>query len=141
MIHFFSEDVDFALTDKTLVTRWLSNVAWAEQVKIADLSYIFCSDDYLLSLNQQYLNHDYYTDVITFDHREQPSEPIIGDIFISYDRVVDNSAQLGLRAADELNRVFVHGLLHLLGYRDDTSEEQFNMRYLEDKYLSEFRET
>ena len=143
MIHFFSEDIDFALSDKTqiIVTRWLNDVARTEQAKIADLSYIFCSDDYLLSINQQYLNHDYYTDVITFDHREQLSEPIMGDIFISCDRVVDNSAQLDLCEVDELKRVMLHGLLHLLGYGDVASEEKQRMRSLEDKYLNQFRET
>ena len=141
MIHFFSEDVDFALPNETLVIRWLNDVARAEQAKIAGLSYIFCSDDYLLSINQRYLNHDYYTDVITFDHREQPSEPITGDIFISYDRVVDNSAQLQLRLADELNRVMLHGLLHLIGYDDVTPEKKNTMRSLEDKYLNKLRET
>ena len=143
MIHFFSEDVDFALPDKTriIVTRWLNDVARTEQAEIADLSYIFCSDDYLLSINQQYLNHDYFTDVITFDHREHLSESIAGDIFISYDRVVDNSVQLGLCEEDELRRVMLHGLLHLLGYGDATSEEKQRMRSLEDKYLNQLRET
>ena len=143
MIHFFSEDVDFALSNKAriTVTRWLSDVVRIEQTKIADLSYIFCSDDYLLSINQQYLNHDYYTDVITFDHRDQLSEPITGDIFISYDRVADNSIQLGFCKEDELRRVMLHGLLHLLGYGDATSEEKQRMRLLEDKYLNQLRET
>ncbi len=141
MIYFFSEDVDFTLSSEALMIRWLNHVARAERANIADLSYIFCSDDYLLSINQQYLNHDYYTDVITFDHREQPAEPVTGDIFISYDRVVDNSAQLHLSAADELHRVMVHGLLHLLGYSDLTREEQLVMRQLEDKYLTNFCET
>ena len=143
MIHFFSEDIDFALPDKTqiIVTRWLNDVARTEQTKVADLSYIFCSDDYLLSINQQYLNHDYYTDVITFDHRDQLSEPITGDIFISHDRVVDNSAQLGLCEKDELRRVMLHGLLHLLGYGDTISEEKQRMRLLEDEYLNQLRET
>ena len=143
MIHFFSEDIDFALSDKTqiIITRWLNDVARAEQTKIADLSYIFCSDHYLLSINQQYLNHDYFTDVITFDHREQLSEPITGDIFISYDRVIDNSAQLGFCEEDELRRVMLHGLLHLLGYGDATSEEKQRMRSFEDKYLNQLRET
>ncbi len=140
MIHFFSEEVDFTLANETRVTRWLNDVARAEQTKIADLSYIFCSDYYLLTINQQYLNHDYFTDVITFDHREQPTELIAGDIFISFDRVSDNSVQLLVPVADELHRVMVHGLLHLLGYGDSSTEEQLNMRHLEDKYLEVFRE-
>lgn len=141
MIRFFSEDVDFAISDDKSVIRWLNDVAQAEQSKIADLSYIFCSDDYLLSINQQFLNHDYYTDVITFDHREQLFEPISGDIFISYDRVVDNSDQLFVPLADELHRVMIHAFLHLLGYGDATHEEQLGMRTLENKYLDKLRET
>jgi rRNA maturation RNase YbeY len=142
MIHFFSEDVDFALSDKMriAITRWLNVVAQTEQTKIAELSYIFCSDNYLLSINQQYLNHDYYTDVITFDHREQPSESISGDIFISYNRVTENSTQLQLCFAEELNRVMVHGLLHLIGYDDATPEKKNTMHLLENKYLDKFHE-
>lgn len=141
MIHFFSEDVDFTLTDEALVIHWLHYIAQTEHTKIADLSFIFCSDDYLLSINQQYLNHDYYTDVITFDYREHLSEPVMGDIFISYDRVRDNSNQLHLPITNELHRVMVHGLLHLLGYDDGTAKEQLVMRRLEDKYLIKLRET
>ncbi len=141
MIRFFSEDVDFSLLNESQLIRWLNSVAQDEQTEIAELSYIFCSDDYLLALNQQYLNHDFYTDVITFDHREQVSEPIVGDVFISYDRVIDNSQQLCLNESDELNRVVLHGLLHLLGYGDATSEEKNDMRLLEDKYLNILRET
>ncbi|MGB3780417.1 MAG: rRNA maturation RNase YbeY [Tunicatimonas sp.] len=141
MIRFFSEDVDFSPSNESQLIRWLNSVAQDEQTEIAELSYIFCSDDYLLALNQQYLNHDFYTDVITFDHREQVSEPIVGDVFISYDRVIDNSQQLCLNESDELNRVVLHGLLHLLGYGDTTSEEKDDMRLLEDKYLNNLRET
>ena len=141
MIHFFSEEVAFGLPDEALVARWLNEVARAEHTQIADLSYIFCSDDYLLAINQQYLNHDYYTDVITFDHREQMSEPVSGDIFISYERVIDNSEQLNLIVLDELYRVMLHGLLHLLGYNDATSEEKLAMHSTEDKYLSSIRGT
>lgn len=141
MIRFFSEGIDFSLPNKSSVAHWLIDVGRTEQIQIAELSYIFCSDNYLLAINQQYLRHDYYTDVITFDHRELASEPVAGDIFISYDRVVDNSKQLGLSETNELNRVMLHGLLHLLGYGDITCEEKKSMRILEDKYLYQFRET
>ncbi len=140
MIHFFVEDVSFSLTDPPSVNHWLDAVARSEGVTIAELNYIFCSDDYLLCLNQQYLNHDYYTDVITFDHRDHPTEPIAGDVYISYDRVVDNSSQFNFSVSLELNRVMVHGLLHLLGYGDDTESGQRLMRQLEDQYLSDLRE-
>lgn len=141
MIHFFSEDITFSLPDEALAIQWLTEVARSEQTQIDELSYIFCSDEYLLAINQQYLNHDYYTDVITFDHREQPDDPIAGDIFISYDRVIDNSRQLNLSEKDEVNRVMLHGLLHLAGYGDSTPTELDTMRLLEDKYLNYFRET
>ena len=141
MIHFFSEEVEFALPNEALVARWLNEVARTEKTQIADLSYVFCSDDYLLAINQQYLNHDYYTDVITFDHREQMSEPVLGDIFISYERVIDNSEQLNLIVLDEIYRVMLHGLLHLLGYNDATSEEKLDMHLMEDKHLSSIRGT
>ncbi len=140
MIHFFSEDVVFSLVDESSVSRWLEEVALSERNRIDDLSYIFCSDDYLLTINMEYLNHDYYTDVITFDHRNQPSEPIAGDIFVSYDRVLDNSQQLSLLVNDEIHRVMLHGLLHLLGYGDSTSIEIKQMRFLEEKYLNCIRE-
>ena len=140
MIHFFVEDVSFSLSDQSSVTHWLDAVARSEGVTIAELNYIFCSDDYLLCLNQQYLNHDYYTDVITFDHRDHPTESIAGDVYISYDRVVDNSSQFNFSVSHELHRVMVHGLLHLIGYGDDTESGQQFMRQLEDQYLSDLRE-
>ncbi len=140
MIYFFSEDIDFTLSNELLIARWLTDVALTEHFTIDELSYIFCTDEYLLTLNQQYLHHDYFTDVITFDHRELATEEILGDVFISYERVADNSAQFNLSITEEINRVMLHGLLHLLGYDDATPTEKNNMRDLEDRYLNELRE-
>jgi rRNA maturation RNase YbeY len=102
---------------------------------MGDISYIFCSDDQLLDINKEFLNHDYYTDVITFDYSE--TENVSGDIFISIDRIRDNAKILELSYLDELHRVIIHGVLHLLGFKDKTKEESKNMRRLEDECLSE----
>ena len=135
MIRFFNEDISFDLTEPTRVTNWLTDVATSENCHIAALVFIFCSDAHLLTINQQFLNHDYLTDVITFDYRDASSEPIEGDIFISIDRVQENAALLSNTFEDELLRVMVHGLLHLVGYNDNTSELKRSMRRLEDEYL------
>lgn len=135
MIRFFNEDISFDLAESTRVTHWLTDVAASEDCHIASLVYIFCSDEHLLTVNQQFLHHDYYTDIITFDYCDGSSEPIEGDVFISIDRVRENATRLSNAFEDELLRVMVHGLLHLIGYNDTTSELKRSMRRLEDKYL------
>ncbi len=139
MIRFFNEDVSFDLAKRESVAGWLTRVAVSENCRIASLAYIFCSDAHLLSINQQFLNHDYYTDIVTFDYRDQiaehSAEPIEGDVFISIERVRENATALSIVFEDELLRVMVHGLLHLIGYDDTTSELKQSMRRLEDKYL------
>ena len=113
---------------------WISDVITDNGFTLQELSYVFCTDDYLLDMNKQYLQHDYFTDVITFNYNEDIS--LSGDVFISYDRVKDNAKLLGVSKFDELCRVMVHGVLHLCGFNDKTKEEELEMREMEDKYLN-----
>ena len=106
-----------------------------ELKKAGDISVIFCSDEYLLKMNKEYLNHDYYTDIITFDYVEE--DVISGDLFISIERIIENAGIYDSEALKELFRVVFHGVLHLIGYNDKTKEEQKLMREKEDYYLSE----
>lgn len=115
---------------------WLVDVARTQQRFIEDLSFIFCSDDYLLDMNIRYLGHDYYTDIITFPYNE--GEKLSGDLFISIDRVRENAADFGVDFDTELRRVMVHGLLHLMGFGDKTEEEVRIMRAKEDACLKMF---
>tara|TARA_A100000171_G_C2130667_1_gene146494 strand:- start:2125 stop:2553 length:429 start_codon:yes stop_codon:yes gene_type:complete len=135
-INFFSEDIDFTLKSEDQIIAWLQRIAEAENSSIEEISYIFCSDDYLLKINQEYLDHDYYTDIITFDNRDNPEDPIESDIFISIDRVTENASDQNVSFELELKRVLTHGLLHLIGYNDKTEEEQQLMREKEEAYLS-----
>lgn len=134
-IHFFTEDVDSPLNDIPHTASWLMKIAQEHQQEITELNYIFCTDDYLLKINQDHLNHDYFTDIITFDHAED-ARFIEGDVFISVDRVRDNAETLNVQFFDELHRVIVHGLLHLLGYNDKSESEQKVMREKEDACIS-----
>ena len=134
MITYFSEDVKFVLKGKLLNNRWLKMVVESEVKRLGDLSIIFCSDPYILDINQRYLQHDYFTDIITFDYCE--GKVLSGDLFISIDTVRENAAEYGASFEEELNRVMVHGLLHLIGYDDHTPAEQQEMRGKEDYYLS-----
>ncbi|MDN3669094.1 rRNA maturation RNase YbeY [Echinicola jeungdonensis] len=134
-IHFFSEDIDFNLPKKNLTKRWLREIAKNEGFQITDLNYIFCTDEYLHKINLDYLDHDTYTDIITFDNSE--SENIIeGDIFISIDRVKENANNQDQKFDTELNRVISHGLLHLCGYKDKNKEEAEMMREKENQSIS-----
>ena len=133
MIYLHSEEIEYNYPDPKKLDKWLNDVAAEEHRKIGEINIIFCSDDYLLEMNRQYLNHDYYTDVITFDYSEQ--DIISGDIFISIDRVRENARLYKQKFIDELNRVIVHGVLHLIGYKDKTGKEQKQMRQKEDYYL------
>ena len=138
MIHFFLEDATVDLSLLATVDQWLGNVAHQEGLSIQLINIVFGSDEYLLSINQQYLQHDYYTDIITFDQRDDPDLPIEGDIFISVDRVRDNASQYCKTFHQELLRVIVHGLLHLMGYDDTTDELKRQMRCLEDRCLHSY---
>ena len=136
MIQFCTEDITFSLQEKLKHKAWLNEVAKQEGKKILELSYVFCSDDYLLQINQEYLNHDTLTDIVTFDNSEDPKK-IEGDIFISIDRVKENGKKLGT-SETELERVMVHGLLHLLGYKDKKKEDKALMTEKEDFYIKQY---
>src|ERR1700733_3748711 len=110
-INFFEEDVTYKLKDKIKVRQWITETIVAEGFKLQELNYIFCSDEYLLTINQQYLDHDTYTDIITFDNSEI-EKTIIGDIFISVERIKENAAKFKVDEATELHRVMIHGALH-----------------------------
>lgn len=134
-IHFFTEDITYQLRQRTEIRSWLKSIAKKEKYSILELNYIFCSDEYLLQINKDFLDHDYYTDIITFDNSEIKGK-IEGDIFVSIDRVRDNAQQQKTSLKDELHRVIAHGLLHLSGYKDKTSEESKTMRKKEDTALA-----
>jgi len=134
-IHFFSEDTRFQLRQKTAVRHWITSSAQAEGFEIGEISIVFCSDDYLLEINKQYLNHDTFTDIVTFDNSEQQGL-LLGDIFISIDRIRENARTFGVRTGDELHRVMIHGILHLCGYGDKGKHEKALMTEKEDFYLA-----
>ena len=134
MVAFFKEDTGFAFKYKRVTSKWLKAVAAAEAKQIGDVSIIFCSDNYLLDVNIKYLGHDYYTDIITFDYCE--GSVLSGDLFISVDSVRENASFYGVSFDEEMNRVIVHGLLHLIGYDDHTEADVAVMRSKENYYLS-----
>ena len=134
MISYYFEDTDFVFRKKTLNNKWLKLVAESEIRRIGDISIIFCSDNYILDVNQQYLQHDYFTDIITFDYCE--GVRLSGDLFISVDSVRENAVEYGTEFDEELNRVIVHGVLHLIGYDDHCDEDIQVMRSKENYYLS-----
>ena len=134
MVSYYLEDVKFEFKKKRLTNRWLRLVAESEIRRLGDISIIFCSDNYILDVNMKYLQHDYFTDIITFDYCE--GDVLSGDLFISIDSVRENAKTYGTEFEDELNRVIVHGVLHLIGYDDHTAREQKEMRSKENYYLS-----
>ncbi len=138
MIRFFTEDVVFSLPQKLAVKKWLAAQTLAEGHQLGDLNFVFASDEYVMEVNREHLNHDYYTDIITFDNREHPTDPLEGDIFISTERVADNAAQLGLAPDQEMRRVMAHGLLHLCGFGDKSEADQAVMRQKEEAWLAGF---
>lgn len=134
-IQFFEEDISYKLKNKTLVRQWIKDTIIAEGFKLKELTYVFCSDAYLLPMNQQYLDHDTYTDIITFDNSEVEGE-IVGDIFISIERIRENAAKFKIAETEELHRVIIHGALHLLGYTDKSVVTKQKMTQKEDEYLA-----
>lgn len=133
---FYEETPDLNLNYNTY-SNWIQSIVSKYKVELTHLNYVFCSDEYLLQINIEQLNHDYYTDIITFDLSEEEGK-IEGDIFISVDRVKDNASQNNTELNNELNRVISHGLLHLIGYKDKEAEEKNDMRKNEDACLSLF---
>jgi len=134
-VFFFEEDTRFKPKNKSALRQWIKDTAEAEGYQLKELNYIFCSDNYLIGINRQYLNHDTYTDIITFDNSET-DRTIVGDIFISIERVRDNAAKFATGETDELHRVIIHGALHLLGYTDKTKSAKTLMTQKEDDYLA-----
>jgi len=133
MITFLTEDITFELKEKLKHKAWLKDAAKAEGFKIGELNYIFCSDAYLLDINQKYLGHDTLTDIVTFDNSEDP-KMIEGDVFISIERVRENAIKFDTKDS-ELKRVMVHGLLHLAGYKDKDKAQKELMRNKENEHL------
>ena len=133
MVRYYQEDIQYELKQKTRNNRWLKTVAGSEMRRLGAVNIIFCSDNYILDVNVRYLGHDYFTDIITFDYCEK--DVLSGDLFISIDSVRENALYYGVSFEDELDRVMVHGLLHLIGYDDHTPEQQAEMRAKEDYYL------
>ena len=135
MVSYFFEDTNFKFNRRRLTSQWLKFTAESEIKRIRQVNIIFCSDNYILDINQKYLQHDYFTDIITFDYCE--GNTLSGDLFISVDTVRENAIFYGTEFDDELNRVIVHGLLHLIGYDDHSEEDQKTMRSKEDYYLAQ----
>jgi probable rRNA maturation factor len=135
-INFNTHSISFNLPRKTIIRNWLHASALKEGYKIDLLSYIFCSDAYLLKINKEYLDHSTLTDIITFDLSEKNSPGIEGDIFISIERVKENAKLFKVPFSLELKRVMVHGLLHLMGYKDKTTSQAAQIRKKEDACLS-----
>lgn len=140
-IEFNFEDIQIFKFQEQILKKHINSLIDNEIKKCGDVVIIFCSDNYLLEMNRQYLDHDYYTDIITFDYVE--NNVISGDLFISYDRIKENAKKLEIELVKELYRVVFHGVLHLVGYNDKTDQEQSEMTKKENYYLSEvdFSET
>ena len=134
MINIFFEEVDEFEIDSKILISWLNDTCKNESKNLEEVNLIFCSDDYLLQMNTEFLEHDYYTDIITFDYCV--GDTILGDLFISVDRVKDNAVIHKVDFYNELDRVIVHGVLHLCGYKDKSKDEAKIMREKEDYYLS-----
>jgi rRNA maturation RNase YbeY len=132
-VSFFTEDVKLPVFPEATLQQTVKFLISNEGKQQGAISVIFCSDDFLLKMNEQYLNHQYYTDIITFDYVE--GSLISGDLFISVDRVEENAGKLGFPMEIELCRVILHGILHLTGYKDETDDEKQQMRKKEDFYL------
>ena len=136
-ISFFNHDISFTLKNKTAIKKWLIISSQKEKFILTELNFIFCSDEFLHNMNVEYLHHDTYTDVITFDYTEKKN--ISGEIFISVDRVKENALKYKTSFDDELRRVMIHGLLHLMGYDDKAKAAKLRMKAKEDFYLKTFR--
>ena len=134
MINYFFEEVSDLDLDTDKLTRWINNIIQMYKGNIGDITFVFCNDEYILKINREYLDHDYYTDIITFDYCVD--KKISGDLFISLDTIQSNSTKFNTTYEQELYRVIIHGILHLLGFKDKTEEESSVMRQLEDKALA-----
>jgi probable rRNA maturation factor len=138
-VHFVFEDTKTLSLKKRVIAKWITEVASEYGKSIGEISYIFCSDEKILAINNEYLQHDYYTDIITFDYTE--NRKIAGDLFISIDTVTSNASIYNNTFTDEMARVIIHGILHLCGIKDKTQEEEITMRKAENKALALLKET
>ncbi len=132
----FNYELDFKLDDEAAYADWISKVISSENKDEGEINYIFCDDDYLIELNQQYLDHDTLTDIISFDYTE--GNVLHGDIFISVERVRDNAVDFNVSFEDELKRVLIHGILHYCGYKDKGEEDEKLMRQKEEEKIVMF---
>ena len=135
IINFYSEN-DFELQEEKSFDTWIRKVISSEEKQLGEINYIFCDDHYLYKINLKFLDHDTYTDIISFDNSE--GDELNGDIFISTDRVTENAKEYNVDFSDELKRVIIHGILHLCGYGDKTESEAALMRQKEDEKIALF---
>ena len=136
-VQFYFLDRSLALKERTRLKRFIENIFVLEKKRLGNLSYIFCSDEHLITINRDFLKHDFYTDVITFDLGSSKNE-IEGEVYLSVDRIRDNAKQLEVSFKEELHRVIFHGILHLCGYKDKKREDIIIMREMEEKYLKKY---
>jgi len=132
----FNYENDFILDNEELYSLWISNVILSENKKEGDINYVFCNDDFLLNINQQYLSHDTYTDIISFDY--SVGNELHGDIFISIERVLENANEYEVSFNEELLRVMSHGILHYCGYKDKSENDELIMRNKEEEKIQMF---
>lgn len=140
-VRYYNDDCRYRLPQKRLTAQWLGEVARSEGYTLGEVSFIFCSARRLIEMNRQFLGHDYFTDVITFDYSDRRgSRTLSGDVFIDVETVADNARQYGAAPLQEMRRVVVHGVLHLCGQRDKTPRTNAQMHRKEDKYLKFWEE-
>lgn len=134
-INFFAEEIEFNLNNEDSISDWILSCITDHARECGEINFIFCSDSYLLEMNQEHLSHDFYTDILTFPYSEPGKDPIVSDIYISIDRVRENASTLSVPFTDELHRVMIHGVLHLLGYDDHAETDIYTMRQKENEAL------
>lgn len=138
-VHFYNQDTDFLPKGRVKINQWVRDAIHNEGYKVGEINYIFCSSANHIEMNRQYVGHDYYTDIITFDYCDLEGRGVVsGDIFIDHETVDDNARLLGTAPREELLRVVIHGIMHLCGYKDKSDEEAAQMRQKEDFYLQRF---
>ena len=136
-VHFYNEGTDYMPKGRVKLNQWVRQTIHNEGFRVGEIGYIFCSSDYHIDINRQYLGHDYHTDVITFDYSDLEGRKVVsGDIFIDPETVADNADLLGTNPEEEQQRVIIHGILHLCGYKDKSDSEAAQMRAKEDFYLA-----
>ncbi|MBS1779532.1 MAG: rRNA maturation RNase YbeY [Bacteroidetes bacterium] len=136
---FYEQEVKANLKDKRKLSAFLGTLVskHLKKIKNSSLTYIFCNDEYLLNINQQFLNHDTFTDIVTFDLSDN-NEVLVGEIYVSVDRIRENADKFNTSYNDELHRVIFHGALHLCGFKDKTKADRETMRAMEDKCLKQY---